>query len=285
MFSLIYKNDRNQSIDLTNSLLFHLLPPEGLDPPEANIITTKNPYMPGSQYRRSEISSRQIILHFSFKGDAEKGRLQLYKYFRSGKNGTLYYSSERQVFINCYVRDISIDRGALPVTGSIILECPKPYFKDLDYIIKDLGYILGGFEFILELPEEGLEFGSLDYNATTTITNTGDVDLGLTIELLASGTVINPKIFNYDTNEAFILNLTMAQGDYIIITTSVGEKTVTLYKYVNGNLTENNIINYVDPSSKWLNLLVGDNVFSTGADSGSEFLQANIKYRLEYEGV
>lgn len=285
MFSLSYKNDRNQTIDLTNSLLFHLLPPEGLDPPEADIITTKNPYMPGSQYRRSEIANRQIILHFSFKGDAERGRLQLYKYFRSGKAGTLYYSSERQVLINCYVKDISIDRSALPVTGSIVLESPKPYFKALDYIIEDLGYILGNLEFILELPEDGIEFGTLDYNATKTITNTGDVDLGLTIELLANGTVVNPKIFNYDTNEAFILNLTMNKGDYIVITTSVGEKTVTLYKYVNGNLTENNIINYVDPSSKWLNLLVGDNVFSTGAESGDEFLQANIKYRLEYEGV
>ena len=285
MFSLIYKNDRNQSIDLTNSLLFHLLPPEGLDPPEAEIITTTSPYMPGSKYRRSQIASRLITLHFSFKGDAEKGRLQLYKHFRSGKGGTLYYSSERQVLIGCYVRDITIDRGALPVTGSILLECPEPYFKALDYLIEDLGYILGNFEFTLELPEEGIEFGTIDYNATKTIINTGDVDLGLTIELIANGAVVNPKIFNYDTNEAFILNLTMAKGDYIIITTSVGEKAVTLYTYVNGKLTENNIINYVDPSSKWLKLLVGDNVFSTGADSGSEYLQANIKHRLEYEGV
>lgn len=52
-----------------------------------------------------------------------------------------------------------------------------------------------------------------------TIINGGDVETGVVIRLNALGTVKNPKIYNVDTIDRMILNVTMQAGDEITINT------------------------------------------------------------------
>ena len=70
-------------------------------------------------------------------------------------------------------------------------------------------------------------------------------------------------------------------GDKIIIDTRRGHKSVTLIS----NGVTSNILNYMAQNSKWLNLIVGDNIFSYEAAGGSEYLTINIALQPIYEGM
>ena len=114
-----------------------------------------------------------------------------------------------------------------------------------------------------------MEFSTLTPNVRKSIINTGEVESGIIIELVATGTVVNP------------VNFTMEINDKIIINTYQGKKSVTLIR--NGENT--NIMGNLTPDSKWLSLEVGDNVFTYDSDSGNSNLQITFITTAMYGGV
>lgn len=70
-------------------------------------------------------------------------------------------------------------------------------------------------------------------------------------------------------------------GDTLVITTSRGEKGITLSR--DGVTT--NILNCLEKGSKWFTLTKGDNIFSYDAEVGASNLQFYIENKVAYDGV
>lgn len=125
-------------------------------------------------------------------------------------------------------------------------------------------------------------FGEIDNTTHAIVVNNGTVEAGLTFELYATATVVNPKIFNYITQEYIGVNFTLQAGDLITITTQEGQKSVTLLR----NGTETNIFNYLMKDITWLQLPLGGAVFVYTVDSGLiANLNVTIKHFDLFEGV
>lgn len=127
----------------------------------------------------------------------------------------------------------------------------------------------------------GIEFSSIIPNAEQSIINYGDVDTGVMISIHANGPVTTPKIYNVDTGESMILNVTMADGDDIIIDTKKGEKSVLM---TSEGITTN-IIGNLQNGSIWFQLAPGDNLFTVTAEATPENMQISFVVADLYEGV
>ena len=104
----------------------------------------------------------------------------------------------------------------------------------------------------------------------------------MTVKIYVGGEVINPKIFNRETREFFGIDYTFKNGDEVTIATQEGQKSVTLLR--EGKTI--NIFNYISKSSTWLQLDIGDNVFTYEADeNGADFMQIRFLHYPLYGGV
>lgn len=125
-------------------------------------------------------------------------------------------------------------------------------------------------------------FGEFSTETTAIVPNYGGIEAGLTFELFATGSIVNPKIFNYMTNEFIGLDFTMEAGDQITITTGTGNKTISLFR--NGQTT--NIFNSIMQDSTWLQLPNVGGVFVYTVESGLlSDLEITIKHFDLFEGV
>ena len=127
----------------------------------------------------------------------------------------------------------------------------------------------------------GIEFSRIIVDNEESVLNGGDVDSGVIITIQAVGTVVNPAIYNLDTNESFVLNYTMAAGDEIIINTHKKQKSVVL---ISGGVTTN-LIGYMENGSTWFQLVPGDNLFTVNADSMPENMEVSFTVTNQFEGV
>ena len=130
-------------------------------------------------------------------------------------------------------------------------------------------------------PPGAIEFSRILLNEETNVINGGDIDSGAIIELRAMGEVGTPGIYNVETRETFIINVTMQEGDLITINTKKKEKSVTLLR--DGVTT--NLIGSLASGSSWLQLEPGDNTFIVSADTFPENLYVTFTVVNQFEGV
>ena len=282
MFTVIIENSRGERLNLTESQKYDLLRVDGLTPPTAAISTAVVGTMDGEKFNTARLNKRNPVLTIRPHNPVEENRINLYKWFSPKHNVKLYYSNgHREVFTQGYVESVTGSLFDNPQTFQISIICPDAYLYDQTEIIHDASYAEALFEFPFAVPEEGMELSSYDNIDTVVVINDSDSETGVTIQLRASGDVVNPKIYRRDTLESFGLNITMQAGDVIEINTRRGSKGVKLYR--DGN--ETNIINYIDKNVVWFQLLPGDNQFTYTADSGDFSLAATFVYNPRYEGV
>ena len=101
------------------------------------------------------------------------------------------------------------------------------------------------------------------------------------IEFIANGALKNPSLFNVNTREYIKVNKEMTAGEKIIINTNYGQKKIQ--STFDGETID--ILNYLDLSSTFLQLSIGDNLFRYDADSNLNNLQVNIYYNPKYLGA
>lgn len=111
--------------------------------------------------------------------------------------------------------------------------------------------------------------------------NDSAVPMGLTVTFMASGTVINPSLYDVNRRELMQINTTMHASDQIVITTGTGNKRV---KLISGGVTTN-ISNKMQYPPKWLKAYQGDNLFRYNADSGIDSLSVSILTTQAYWGA
>lgn len=182
MYTLIAENKYGQQLELTDNENYVITSIEGLDPPDATINTSKNANADGSVFNSSYVNDRQIIITMAINYPAEENRITLYQYFKTKMPITLYYENDtRDVYINGYVQNFTVDFFAKKQVAQITIQCPKPLFNDVNENSQTLSQVASLFEFPFEInatPSANLipypyDYGTRVYRGIT-FTDNGD---------------------------------------------------------------------------------------------------------------
>lgn len=275
------KGDRLRISDGTESqFIFYDI--EGVSAPDASINTESTAGYDGSTFVNASIGNRNIVITIQIQGDASTAKKNLYKVFKSKREGVLYYKSDGwDVKIPCITEKLEIVPTARPLQAVISLICPEPYWQALEALEMELQSVEDAFYFPLVLLDEGIPLGIINPQYAVNIENDGDVPLGMTVEFKAAGAVSNPKFINTQTLEYIELETDMQPGDIITVCTVERQKRVTLIR----NGIEQNYFNYLKDGSTFLQLEEGDNEYQYSAEAGEANMLVRISYTPLYIGV
>ena len=282
MFTFKVENDRGELLNLSTSPDYTVYRIDGLTPPRATISTSANATMDGSSINNARVEKRNVVIYATINGNVESKRINLYKYFPVKRMVKLYFTNgTRETVIEGIVELIECNPFSKKQVVQISIICPQPYFKNVDNFVTNFSDVNNLFEFPFSIPAESIEFSAITTNIRKSIINNGDVPTGASIELFATGTVVNPVLYNVLKRTHLSLNFTMLPSDKIVINTNVGEKSVTLIR----SGVSTNILGYMVHDSDWFTLESGDNVFTYDAESGNNNLRITFTTALLYSGV
>lgn len=286
MLTIIIENSKGKQYRLTqNEVKIQLDSVTGLNPPAASISLVEN-IGDGDLFVHERTGSRNIVINMIIKGSVEDNRLELYQYVQNGKYIKLYISTNsKNVWIEGRVESTEIDNFQQTTTCQISVICPDPWFKDVEETINSINTVQPKFHFPFHIVNP-IPFSIYETIQILNLVNEGNVESGMTIEITARGTVVNPIIYNRETSEFIGLGnadnpYTMQSGDKIVITTHTNNKRVKMIR----NAVETNIFNHLTPNSTFLKITPGDNVFTYSADDGNEYIDITFRHYSNYEGI
>ena len=282
MYSLKVENDRGNTLELTGNPNYNVFKIEGLNPPKATINSSVNTTTDGSSINSVRMENRNIVIYATIEGNVEANRINLYKYFPVKKTVKLYFSNKsREVYICGTVELIECDLFSNKQVAQISIICPRPYFKNVDDLVTMFSDVSKMFSFPFAIAKTGVEFSSISTNQRRSIINTGDTETGVVIKLFATGSVVNPVVYDVLKRTQLRLNFTMIPSDTVVINTNIGEKSIELIR----DGVSYNALGYMAQDSTWFMLEAGDNVFTYDADSGNSNLQLTFTTSVLYSGV
>lgn len=282
MFTLKVENINGEILTLRQNENYAVTKIDGLNPPSATINFSEIAGVDGGLFNSARVEMRNIVLTIKPLEPVEKNRLNLYKYFQIKRWCKIYYSNgSLDVKTEGYVETIETDLFSMSEEMQISIMCPKPYFESLNEIYSDISRVIANFEFPFAIEKDGIEFAYIEQDTFATVVNSGDIETGLIIEIVARGTVVNPILYNTRTGGRFGVNITLEKYDRIVINTNSGEKEIHLIS----SGVKTNIINKITPGVEWFVLSPGENTFSYGADSGAELMSIVFKHSTKYGGV
>lgn len=296
MFILKIENKKGDVLRLTqNEGNYQILDIDGLSPSSASIYTNDIAGYDGARYKSSRLEMRNIVITVKINGDVEANRIALYTIFKTKQWCKIYYSNDtRDVYAEGYVETIECNNFTIAEEMQISIVCPFPYWKDLQIIYNDISKYFALFEFPFSFgakeatettpddeTDRAMEFSRFDEYRQAGIVNTGESETGLIFTLIATDTVVNPKIWNLDTAKYMELDCTLLKGDTVVISTVRGDKYIRLYR----DLVEINALKYLTLDSEWILLETGTNRLYYEAESGEEYLYIYTEMNTLYEGV
>lgn len=281
MLDIRVKNERGEILTFSQDPRYEVTA-SGISPAGATINLSKSAMDDGARYNSSRVDERNIVLTVYILRDAERARIDLYRYLPPKHRCTLYLKNgARDVCIDGYVETLECDLYGLGQQAQVSILCPDPYFRSTSSRRVEIGKVLPMFEFPFAIEADGMEFSRLYDDMVGTVVNEGDVESGLTMELRASGKVVDPRIYNTQTRQNIGLAMELMQGDVVTIDTHIGEKSVTLLR----NGIETNIINRLAGRPDWLQLGTGANTFTYRCDAGDDALTMAFIFCPRYMGV
>lgn len=286
---LICDNGKEEKLRFGNTAPFWLVSVSGLGS-DFNVYTSKNSGQDGENYNGSDAQKRNIVLTLELSlRDYEKQLEKLYCFFQKDLPGTLTYAGGESRKIRYYVEKVEPETETFLPTGSspyetrnvtVSLICPDPKWYALEDRLTQLAVWQGGIRFPLRVvnPFKATEkVNTLIGN----VRNDSSVPMGLTVTFRASGTVVNPSLYDINRRELMQVNTAMRAGDVIVITTGDGNKRVRL---VSGGITTN-INNLMAYPPRWLKAYQGDNLFRYNADKEIDNLSVSILSTQAYWGA
>lgn len=282
MFEITVTNSRGENLRLTQNKDYAVINVEGLQPPVVAFGSSANATSDGETINSTKVQARNLVVYIVIQGDIEENRLKLYKYFQlkkkikiSCKNG------RRDVSIEGYVETAECGQFTNREMMQVSIICPNPYWEDVKAITTVFGDITALFEFPFSLTAAGAEFSTLTANQRKNIINEGDVDTGIVMEIFTNGTVVNPIFYDVLKGQHMGFNMTLQSGDKLVINTNMGQKSI----YLERNGARTNAIGYMEPTSDWLIMEPGDNIFTYSADSGATYMQLTFTTAVLYGGI
>lgn len=285
MFVCKIENTKNNILRLTqNESDFQILSVQGLNPPNAQINTSKIVGLDGSKFNSSMMNERNLVVMVKLRGDIEKNRIRLYSFFRSKEWCKFYYkNNSRDVYIEGYVESVECDLFSNKEIMQISIICPNPYFKGVEEIIDDISKSVGVFEFPFAINLPGVEFSTTDNSKITNVFNDSESETGVIITIDVLSNVSTIQIKDTSSGEIFTLDYDFVENDRITIDTNKGKKSVSLLR----NATNINLFSAVKKGSTFFQLDIGDNFFSYLVDDGTNdgAVQISFKHYAMYGGV
>lgn len=273
------ENEYNNQLQLSqNENKWQLTSVTGLNQPPANIATSIIPNFDGARFNSSRLEPRNIVITMAIKGNVETNRMLLNSVIFSKRYIKVYYQNNTlNVYLEGYVESFEYDVFEQGVMAQISIICPDPFWRDVETNTSVLTPIINLFEFPFAIPEEGIPFGEIIANITNIIQNNGSANTGAIITINSDYTVLNPSITNTTTGQTMLINEELTNNSQIIISTIRGKKSI----YMDGI----NIINKLDGSSEWIELVPGDNSFSLAANYGLDHMRVSVAFQNLYGGV
>lgn len=265
---------------LTNNPRFKLANVDGMTTANVDIASSTVSSMDGDFINNKRTTPRSIILDLAIESNVEDTKRYVLKYVKPKQRAILRWTqNEREIQIEGIVEAIEMPRFTMGAIMQITIYCSQPYWEDIDYLIQEISEVLDLHYFtnyendMLYFTEEGAPFGEYDVNRTKVFNNTGDVEVGLEIRIIALGEVSNPKIVN-SKGEFIGINATLTAGDEVVITTQKGNKKITL----NGA----NVLNKIMEKSTWLQLPTGEEEFTIDSDGNESNMYFSLIYKQRY---
>lgn len=282
---LICESYLHEKVIFTYDFPFFLEKVEGLHEIIGTVTGIKSAYAIGENYVDTSIEKRNIIISGIIKNDFINNRQKLYRIFPLKTTGILYYYEDNlERKIDYKVESIKINEKGYPKVFQISLICPMPYFTDIEKTTLQMATWSPAFKFALKIPKStGIKFGTKNTTSMVTITNSTNIEFGMTITFTAKDTVVNPSLFNVDSREEMKIEKTMSAGDKIIVHTYRQNKNILFIP--SNTKEEENINNLMVYGSKFLQIHHGENTYRYNADENVSNLEAVIDYLTEYEAV
>lgn len=177
--------------------------------------------------------------------------------------------------IDCNVTDVKLEYRQRGHTSDYLIQLTAgdPLFYstdggDIQTAIVNLQAQTGGYVTPYDLPVNWAAGAQ-----PTIVTNSGDAQVFPVIEL--HDEAHNPRITNQTTGETFGLNISMADGDVIVI--DMGNRTVT----INGS----NIMGNRTDDSTWWGLTPGDNSIVLTSATSDDHVYAELQWRNGVMGI
>lgn len=285
--TLINKN--NDVLDLLNSRdKFILSAAEGLHGIETDIAESETPYTDGATIESVKALPRGIELTFTLRGNIQKSIEYFTSVVKSKQLVTLReVNGERDLVIKGVATVPPYSRMLSMCKITLTIYCGQPYWEDLNYLIVSVSEFLALLNFPVagqHFTSYGRPFGAISTDLQRSFENKSDTAVGMIMELVALGEVVNPRI-SCNTGEQngwyMQLNLTLQTNDKLEICTEKGNK----YVKINGLETYNGepILNYLEwQGEDWLQLETGKNTLEVTTDGGAT--NSNVSFSFIYKG-
>ena len=243
----------------------------------------------GDRYRHSRVIKRNIVVQGKIFDNFWSNRQLMYRVFRTGSLGRFCYTEPDRSnrYADYYVEKVDIDQSYNVGQYQISLICPDPFFYDGSPQVVDLATWISDFVFQHDFVLGGEELGHRETSMIKEIENLNGVDgIGIKITMSATGEVVNPFVYLYETGEEIRVGTTdnpytLDSTKQIEIETETGKKNIIQVQ--NGIRTRIN--EYLDVDSSFFQLAAGINTIGYNAASGAEHMNVHIEYRMRYLGV
>lgn len=291
MRKLLLINKRNQTLDLLyNRDKFILTGAEGLHGIETEISESVTPYTDGALIEEENVKAlpRGIELTFTLRGNIKESIDYFTNIVKSKQFVTLReIEDERDITVKGIATIPPYSRMMQTCKIVLTVYCGQPYWEDINYIVETISEYID----LLNFPEEGQyfteigrPFGAIDTTLTKTFENKSDTAVGMLINMVALGEVVNPLIVCGTGTQIgwyMKLNITLQTDDELEICTVKNNK----YIRINGLDTYEGepILNYLEWQGKdWLQLETGENTFSVTTEDSET--NNNVYFSLIYKG-
>lgn len=284
MFDIKLINQNGQSLSFGAGSPFQVVDMSGLNPPPATINTSELALVDGAMFNSSKLQTRTINVAFAITSDAARNRAEVYRVLKSKQAIRFCYKGDvRDVYIDGYVESIDISFFEMMQVVTVAIFCPFPYFMEMTERVSDLSSIVPDFSAPFYSTEEPLiVFGHLASGESVVIENKGDVECGIIARFTAKGSVSDPKLYNYETQDFIGVDADLVEGDVVTIDTRQGKKGATLTR----GTAVTNLFNKILPDSTWLQLPADGAAFVYDVESGdASDLSVEIEHSDLYEGV
>lgn len=270
---------------------------DGLSPTKATINTVELAGVDGGIYNSSRLGSRNITLELLFLENPtiEDTRQLSYKYFNIKQYIELQIETDIRVYRAVgYIESNEADIFSKEEGCSVSILCPDSYLYGINKSKIDIASIAKKFEFPFSnesITDKLINLGEIGGSTFINAYYDGDIDNGLKFVFHITTDVLKDfSIYSYKTGKTFKLNdnvindmvgSTIVKNDYIIIDTTINNKSVQLYR----NAEYINILNAVERPYVWFNLTKGDNLFIVSTNSEVAGYTGYVEYDSLYEGV
>lgn len=253
----------------------------GLEATDYDLEKTVNTNYIGERLKRKKILSRPISISADWLGqDNEKSakRQELIAFFSPFSSGTLtvnYMGVERTIEYEVEAFKINTVNLHETLDFQADLICMDPMFWDVLETGETIATWIRGWKWKFTLPFKMKERGEPQKN----IINTGHVETP--VEIYFHGPAVNPSIKNITTGETIRIIRELNTDDVLYINTGFRQKKVEIIR----NGTRTDAFDYIDLSSRFFSLQVGDNVIEYASENGLAPQNVEIYYKNRYLGV